>query len=153
RHEVLRTTFASSEGRPQQVISPAAPLTLLLIDLGALPGTARAGAQARWLRAEAGRGFDLERGPLLRVRLLRTTPADHALVATTHHIIADGWSIGILIRELGDGYMAVVREKREPTPSLAVQYGDFAVWQRRSLQGAELERQLAHWRARLAGAP
>ncbi|HVS00913.1 MAG TPA: amino acid adenylation domain-containing protein, partial [Thermoanaerobaculia bacterium] len=145
RHEVLRTTFASRDGQPVQVIAPERPVPLPLVDLSHLPEREeRALALAS---EEALRPFDLRQGPLLRLVLLRLEEREHLLLVTMHHIVSDGWSIGVLLREV-----AALHEGA-PLPELPVQYADFAVWQRSWLQGAVLQQQLDHWRQRLAGAP
>jgi amino acid adenylation domain-containing protein len=157
RHEALRTTFGTvaGEGRPVQVIGPARA-ALPVIDLGGLRGEARAGEAERLAREEAARPFDLARGPLLRCTLLRTgSPGDaeHRLLITLHHIVGDGWSVAVLVRELGELYRAGTLGETARLPDLPVQYADFAFWQRQWLAGDELARQTAYWRDRLAGAP
>jgi hypothetical protein len=149
RHEVLRTTFpAAADGEPRQAIAPPAPgpLALPLVDLAPL-------GQDRWPEAlrlawqEARRPFDLARGPLLRLVLVRLGEDEHALLVTIHHIVSDAWSTGIFLRELATLYAAA-----ELTP-LPIQYADFAVWQAQRLSGPALAAELAHWRQQLAGAP
>ncbi len=156
RHEALRTTFAAVAGRPVQVIGPGCPPGLPLVDLTGLHAAARQSEAGRWMGEEARRPFDLACGPLLRTVLLREREDEHLLLVTLHHIVGDGWSLGVLVRELGELYRARL-EGREPTPGelpeLAVQYADYAVWQRQWLSGAALADQLAYWRERLAGAP
>ncbi len=150
RHAALRTTFHSG---PVQVISPPAALPLPLVDLTALPETERAGALDRWVREDARRAFDLERGPVLRAFLLRTTAVEHVLALNFHHIVADGWSMGVVVRELAAAYGAWSAGERPVLPALPIQYADYALWQRRWLQDNVLEKQLAWWRERLAGVP
>ena len=154
RHESLRTTFErTAAGSPGQVIHPAAPVALPAVDLTALPSE-RAAERARALAAEeARRPFDLVRGPLVRALLLRLGADEHFLLIDVHHIVSDGWSTGILLRELGVLYRAFVAGEPSPLPELPLQYANFASWQRQWLSGAELERQLGYWRERLAGAP
>jgi amino acid adenylation domain-containing protein/FkbM family methyltransferase len=155
RHEALRTRFAAVEGRPVQVIDPPRPVRLPLADLSALPGPA-AGAEARRLAGEdAHRPFDVSRDQLLRATVLRLDKgaADHALLFTMHHIVSDGWSTGVLVREVMALYEAFLAGRPSPLPELAIQYADFAVWQREWLRGEALEAQLDFWRQRLAGAP
>ena len=149
RHESLRTRFASREGEPVQIVDPASAglFPLPLIDLSALPETARDATAGTLARAEAARPFDLATGPLLRVTLLRLAPERHVELLTVHHIAADGWSLGVMAREVAALY------RGEPLPTLPVQYTDFAVWQRRHLAGGVLDRLLAWWTERLAGAP
>ncbi|HSF42284.1 MAG TPA: condensation domain-containing protein, partial [Thermoanaerobaculia bacterium] len=142
RHEALRTVFSEGSAGPVQVILPPAPFPLEKIDL---TGSAEPEAEARREAAEeARRPFDLTAGPVFRGRLLRIAPEDHLLVLTIHHIAADGWSLGLLFRELGDG---------SELPPLAVQYADYALWQRGFLTGEVLESRIAWWREALAGAP
>ncbi|HKQ60129.1 MAG TPA: amino acid adenylation domain-containing protein [Candidatus Polarisedimenticolaceae bacterium] len=153
RHEALRTTFPAERGRPRQRIAPAGPLPLCVEDLSAWPEAEREAHVRRHVAAETMQPFDLARGPLLRAALLRVGPADHVLLLTMHHIVADGWSIGVLLHELGELYAAFTRGLPSPLRELAVQYADYSIWQREWLQGAALETQLGYWRERLAGAP
>ncbi|HVR09570.1 MAG TPA: amino acid adenylation domain-containing protein, partial [Thermoanaerobaculia bacterium] len=156
RHEALRTTLPARAAGPVQHIAPplgAALPALPLADLLGLPG-ARVEEEARRLaRMEARRGFDLERGPLLRQALLRLAGRDHLLLITLHHVVCDGWSLGVLMREVAVLAAAFARGLPSPLPELPVQYADFAVWQRRWLTGEVLDRQLGYWRRQLAGAP
>ncbi len=154
RHEVLRTTFAASPaGVPVQRIAPRASWPCLRVDLAGLPGAARSPELRRLAAAEALRPFDLARGPLVRGTLLRLAEAEHAVLLTLHHSVCDGWSIGLLVREVATLYDAFVTGRPSPLPPLPVQYADFAVWQRTWLRGEVLEAQLAFWRNALAGAP
>ncbi|HEX3529024.1 MAG TPA: amino acid adenylation domain-containing protein, partial [Thermoanaerobaculia bacterium] len=155
RQESLRTTFVSSGAGPVQVIAPsplAAPL-LPLIDLTALAPDRREKTARQLAAAEAARPFELTRGPLWRSRLLRLAADDHALLLTAHHIICDGWSIGVLATELSALYTSFTAGRPSPLPELAVQYADYAVWQRRGLGDSAFAAQLAWWRSRLDGAP
>ncbi|HSK75747.1 MAG TPA: amino acid adenylation domain-containing protein [Thermoanaerobaculia bacterium] len=153
RHEVLRTRFEAVRGRPRQVIVPAGRVRLNLADLSGLPD-GRRDAEIRRLAVEEARlPFDLARGPLLRVRLLRSGDAEHVCLFTLHHIVSDGWSESVLVREIGALYRAFTRGEPSPLPELPVQYADFAHWQRRWLEGEALEVHLRYWRRRLAGAP
>ncbi len=151
RHEVLRTVFAARRGSPVQVIVPAAPFELPVVDLSALPERAREAAALALAGEEAGRPFDLSREPLLRGVLLRLEEQDHVVALTVHHIASDGWSMGILVREVTALYATFAEGRSSPLPELPVQYADFAVWQRGWLEGEALERQLDYWRERLAG--
>ncbi|HVR11613.1 MAG TPA: amino acid adenylation domain-containing protein, partial [Thermoanaerobaculia bacterium] len=156
RHEALRTRFAEVDGKPVQRIAPARPVRLPLVDLSALPAPRRAVETPRWVRADARRPFDLARGPLLRGILLAGTGPradEQVLLLNMHHIVSDGWSFGVLVGEIGALYRAALDGSPSPLPELAIQYGDFAVWQRRRLGEAEIARQLAYWRRRLGGAP
>ena len=123
------------------------------IDLSALPATAQEGELARRTAAEAARPFDLARGPLLHAVLLRRGPESHRLLLTVHHVAADAWSLGLLIRELGELYAAGVEARPSPLPELSVQYADYAVWQRERLRGDRLEELLRYWRERLTPRP
>ncbi|HEX2091416.1 MAG TPA: amino acid adenylation domain-containing protein, partial [Longimicrobiaceae bacterium] len=153
RHEALRTVFRELDGEPVQVIHPAGVVPLATADLSRLSGEVRGEEARRVARDEMWRTFDLERGPLLRTRLLQLAPEEHVLVLAMHHIVSDGWSMGIFFREIAALYEAFARGAPSPLPDLETQYGDFAVWQRQWLTGEVLERQLAWWRERLAGAP
>jgi amino acid adenylation domain-containing protein len=153
RHEVLRTTFPAVDGRPFQLVELFAPPSLACVDLVSLPAAARE-AEARRLSAEEGRQpFDLAIGPLLRSRLLRLTASEHLLLLTLHHVAFDGWSGGVLLDELANLYEAFARGEPSPLPELPIQYADFAVWQRRSLEGPVLEELLQYWTRQLAGVP
>ncbi|MET9700741.1 amino acid adenylation domain-containing protein [Streptomyces sp. NPDC006529] len=149
RHEALRTTFRVEDGRPEQVVRAPAGVALPLTDLSALEPDARRDALARLTEQESRRPFDLGTGPLLRAGLVRTADEEHLLLLTIHHIVADGWSLDILVRELAHHY----RTDAPALPELPVQYADFALWQHQRVSGAMLDGQLAHWRERLAGAP
>ena len=156
RHEVLRSTFRSDGGQPLQLVSPASGISgiaLPVVDLAALPAAARRDEAQRWIAGEARRPFDLARGPLLRATLLALGAGEHLALFTLHHIVSDGWSTGVLVRELGALYAAFRAAAPSPLPELAVQYADYAAWQRRSLSGARLAAELAFWRRELAGAP
>jgi amino acid adenylation domain-containing protein len=152
RHESLRTTFEVSDGVPAQVISRGQRLNLTARDLSVLPEDEREGETARLAAEEARRPFDLERGPLLRVTLLRRSAQEHVLLFTMHHIISDGWSLGVLIREVAALYDAYLNGLPSPLAELPLQYVDYAYWQREWLRGEMLESQLAYWRAQLDGA-
>jgi len=153
RHESLRTTFGSVGGRPVQVVAPEVTLPLEVVDLRRRPPGQREAEALRTAREEAEGPFDLGSGPLLRTRLLRLGDAEYVLVLCWHHIVADGWSLGVFFRELTELYNAFVRGRPSPLPELPIQYVDFARWQRERLAGASLEKLLGYWRARLAGAP
>jgi pristinamycin I synthase-3/4 len=153
RHEALRTTFAERGGAPVQVIHPFAPVPLAVDDLSALAADEWEAEVERRVRADANTGFDLVAGPLFRARLLRLGVEEHVLLTCLHHIVSDGWSMGLLSAELGTLYEAFQAARPSPLPPLPVQYADFAAWQRERLSGEELERHLAFWRAALEGAP
>ncbi|HET9227201.1 MAG TPA: amino acid adenylation domain-containing protein, partial [Thermoanaerobaculia bacterium] len=148
RHKVLRTTFRSIAGQPMQVVSEPSAFDLPVVDLrGHVEEVSHLAA------AEARRPFDLTRGPLLRAVLLRLDAEEHVVLVTMHHIVSDGWSLGILVRELGTLYAAFLRGRPSPLPELAVQYADFAAWQRSYLSGELLQSELAWWRNQLADMP
>ncbi|HEV2149164.1 MAG TPA: amino acid adenylation domain-containing protein, partial [Longimicrobiaceae bacterium] len=151
RHEVLRTVFEERDGEPVQVVCPPAPARLPLVDLGTLPNPER--EMARQVAEEADRPFDLARGPLLRSVLLRLRAEEHVLLFTLHHIVSDGWSTDVLVREMSVLYAALSRGEAAHLPELPVQYADYALWQRRRLSDEVLAEQLGYWKARLAGAP
>ncbi|MDB4896570.1 MAG: non-ribosomal peptide synthetase, partial [Firmicutes bacterium] len=153
RHESLRTTFSATGGRPEQRIAPFMPIVLPVHDLSGEAEGEREAVVRRTAADEASRPFDLETGPLLRTGLLRLSETEHVLLVTMHHIISDGWSIGVFIREVSALYDALVADQPSPLPELPVQYADFAVWQRDWLQGAVLEQQLGYWREQLGGSP
>ncbi|HEU0299134.1 MAG TPA: FkbM family methyltransferase, partial [Longimicrobium sp.] len=153
RHEALRTTFVVVDGEPEQRIAPAEESAFRLAehDLGDDPAREQAlrGVIADEVRAP----FDLERGPLIRGRLVRLADDDHVLLITMHHVVSDGWSMGVLVRELGVLYGAFRAGAGDPLPPLPVQYADYAAWQRRWVAGEVVEAQAAYWARTLAGAP
>ncbi|HEY0169964.1 MAG TPA: condensation domain-containing protein, partial [Pyrinomonadaceae bacterium] len=152
RHDALRTTFAvGADLEPVQSVAPSLELPLRVEDLGGLPGPEREAEAVRLATCEAQRPFDLERGPLLRARLLRLGAEEHVLLFTMHHIVSDGWSMGVLVKEVAQLYAAFAEGRESPLPPLAVQYADFAEWQREWLRGGVLEGQLAYWKAKLGG--
>ncbi|WP_212590243.1 non-ribosomal peptide synthetase, partial [Xanthomonas translucens] len=152
RHEALRTTFVASGDSAIQRIAPAeVGFALDCIDLRHAHDP-DADAQ-RLAEQEANTPFDLEHGPLIRGRLLRLAEHRHRLLVTMHHIVTDGWSIGLLLRELGALYAAFVQGQPDPLPPLPIQYADYTLWQRRWLDGPLLQRQLDFWRDHLEGAP
>jgi amino acid adenylation domain-containing protein len=153
RHEVLRTSFAVTEGRPVQVVSPDAAFNLPVIDLSDRTETEKEEERQRLAREEASLPFDLERGPLVRARLLRLSDEAHVLLLAMHHIVSDGWSVGVMVRELAALYEAYATGAESPLQELTVQYADYAAWQRERLAGEFIERQLDYWRGQLAGAP
>ncbi|HEX5720495.1 MAG TPA: condensation domain-containing protein, partial [Thermoanaerobaculia bacterium] len=153
RHESLRTRFPARDGCAVQEVSPLPALQPAIVDLSGLqPDPAE--AEARRLAAEeARRPFHLSTGPLVRVSLLKLGPSDHLAVFVLHHIIADAWSMGVMVRELTAFYETFQAGRPSNLPSLPVQYADFAHWQRRWLEAGALEAQLAYWKERLRGAP
>ena len=153
RHEALRTRFETVEGRPHQVVEPMVSLGMQLTDLSDLPEEQREAEALRLCTQEARRPFDLAEGPPVRAKLFRLGPACHILFLNMHHIASDGWSIGVLSRELKTLYQAFCERKPSPLPELPIQYADYAIWQRDRLRGEVLEQQLAYWKKQLEGAP
>ena len=153
RHEILRTTFRTTPAEPVQVISPSLPVPLPVVNLEELSEAVRTAESQHLANTEARCPFDLSRGPLLRVRLLRLSSQEHMLLLTMHHILSDGWSLGIFVRELAALYEAFSAGQPSPLADLPLQYVDFALWQREWLQGEVLERQLAYWKNLLGDAP
>lgn len=149
RHEVLRTTILTIDGQPQPVVAETQSFKLPVIPLDMLAVEAREGEARRIAGAEAEQPFDLSTGPLFRIKLLRISDADHIVVLTMHHIIGDGWSMEVLVREVAELYESYKTGKTSPLPNLAIQYADFAYWQRRWLQGEVLEAQLSYWKTKL----
>ena len=153
RHEVLRTSFPDKDGEPYQQIKGWTPNKLALVDLSALTATEREAEVERIRSAETRRPFDLSAGPLLRARLLRLGEKEHVALLTLHHIVSDGWSMGVLVREVASLYESYSQGVTAPLPELGIQYGDYAVWQREWLESGVLEEQLEYWREQLRGAP
>ncbi|HSE16459.1 MAG TPA: condensation domain-containing protein, partial [Pyrinomonadaceae bacterium] len=153
RHEALRTTFTSHDGEPVQVIGPARAVHLHVTDLSRHEEAERQREVERLTQEEARRPFDLSVGPLLRVSLLRLGEQEHVVLLTMHHIISDGWSMGVLVKEVVTLYEAFAQKAASPLPELTIQYADYAVWQREYLQGEVYEEQLAYWKQQLAGVP
>jgi amino acid adenylation domain-containing protein/non-ribosomal peptide synthase protein (TIGR01720 family) len=153
RHEALRTTFTTSEGRTQQVIDAGEPCALRRVDVSVLPEADREREVRRLARQEVAHPFDLLRGPLLRVTLIRLADQEHALLLTMHHIVSDMWSIRLLLSELSRLYETFSRGRPSTLPELPIQYADYAHWQRQWFQSDLLQSQLSYWRDRLRGAP
>ncbi|HEX3528277.1 MAG TPA: amino acid adenylation domain-containing protein, partial [Thermoanaerobaculia bacterium] len=153
RHEALRTTFELRDDEPVQVIAEPRPLPLPVVDLAALPAMARWGVAQRLKEDDARRPFDLERGPLFRMMLVRLAMEDHLAIINMHHIVSDEWSVGVFVREVATLYQAFASGQPSPLPELPIQYPDFASWQRRWLNGERLGALVAYWQDQLAGAP
>ncbi len=151
RHEALRTRFPSLGGKPSQVVAPFGYQPLSCIDLSALPPETGTGELERLKSIEALSGFDLNRGPLIRWRLVRLGAVEHMLFLSMHHIVSDGWSTGVLLRELSLLYDALAEGRPSPLAPLPIQYADFAYWQRKWLTGPVLEAQVRYWKLKLAG--
>jgi hypothetical protein len=153
RNEALRTTFTQIDGRPFQVVNPPQPISLPLVDLSGLPEAERE-ARTKQLTAEQGQQpFDLMRGPLLRLTLVRLAEDSHRLLFTIPHIICDHTSVQLLAEEVGIVYQAFSQRRQTPLPELAIQYPDFATWEREWMQGEVYETELDYWRRQLAGCP
>ena len=153
RHESLRTRFESQDGQAYQVIEEQGELGLELLDLRGLDEQSRSLELAQFERDAVQTPFDLRRGPLLRVKLARMAEHEHLVIVSMHHIVSDGWSMGVLLKEIGQLYAARVQRTAPMLLPLAVQYADYAIWQRNWLQGEVLQSQLAYWKDKLAGAP
>ena len=136
---------------PVQIISPLNELNLPLFDLEALSESARVQETEQLVAKEAQRPFDLSQGPLLRVKILKHAENEHVVLFTTHHIISDGWSLGVLVKEVATLYEAYIKGEQSPLPELEIQYADYAAWQREWLQGEVLAEQLSYWRRQLGG--
>ncbi|WP_369414619.1 condensation domain-containing protein, partial [Corallococcus soli] len=153
RHEALRTTFETRDSQPVQVIAPHVVSALEVIALAGRTASEQAAEVNRFAREETTRPFDLSRGPLFRVKLARLSDTEHVLVLVMHHIVSDGWSMDVLVREVGALYSAYAAGRASPLPELEVQYADYAAWQRGWLRGDVLQGQLGWWRQQLEGAP
>jgi aspartate racemase len=153
RHESLRTTFVTRNGEPRQQVMPAGPVAPKTIDLEHVAAADREAAVEAHVQTEVQRPFDLARGPLFRPILLRLAPEEHELIISIHHIVADGWSLGLITREIEVLYQAYVTGGSSPLPEVPLQYADFAIWQRQWLADDVLEAQSAYWRAQLAALP
>jgi non-ribosomal peptide synthetase component F len=151
RHEALRTTFAVIGGELSQIIAPSLEIELQVIDLRRRGAAARDDEVKRLIAEDAQRPFDLSRGPLLRASILKTNDEESILTLTMHHIVSDGWSVGVLTRELMTLYQAFCDGNPAPLPELTIQYADYAVWQREQAQLEVLSNQLDYWKRRLNG--
>jgi amino acid adenylation domain-containing protein/FkbM family methyltransferase len=153
RHESLRTRIAVDGERAVQRIEPPRMFALERVNLRILAAQTREKEAQRLLQAQLEEPFDLYRGPLLRVQLLELDDTLHVLLVTIHHIVSDGWSLGILKKELSALYEAYIHEQPSPLPDLPIQYADYAIWQRQWLLGEQLQQHLRHWKTHLDGAP
>ncbi|MCZ2077569.1 MAG: amino acid adenylation domain-containing protein [Bryobacterales bacterium] len=151
RHEVLRTRFVTVDGQPMQVIAERLAVEVPVVDLRHVGEGERQAEATRLANQEARQPFDLTRGPLLRARLLRLADSEYVFCLTVHHVVCDGWSMGLLFQELNQLYTAYALGRPSPLEELAVQYADYAMWQREALEGEVLEEQLEYWRKQLAG--
>jgi non-ribosomal peptide synthetase component F len=153
RHEALRSNFQTREGQAISVISETVPLILPIFDISELPLNQQEAEVRQQASQEAQKPFDLNSDLLLRAKLLRLSKQEHILLLTMHHIVSDGWSIGVMVRELATLYQAFCNGQPSPLPALPIQYVDFAVWQREWLQGEVLETQISYWLKHLENAP
>ncbi len=153
RHEILRTTYSLVDDEPRQIVHEDLAIELKRAELGAVPKKQRSQAVERLLLGEMQRAFDLEAGAPLRILLLRLSEREAVLLRVIHHIASDGWSSGIIEREISAAYNAFVKGREPQLPALPIQYADYATWQREWLQGEALEGQLAYWKAQLANLP
>ncbi|HJS23707.1 MAG TPA: amino acid adenylation domain-containing protein [Pyrinomonadaceae bacterium] len=151
RHESLRTTFINAAGQPRQVIAGSQPFTIEMLDWRTLPSDQHERALEELASEEQTRPFDLSTGPLLRVKLLRLDEEEHVALVVMHHIISDGWSIGVFVREVKELYEAFCNNESSPLAALPVQYADFAQWQHEWMRGEFLESQVDYWRGALSG--
>ena len=153
RHEILRTLFQVVDGRPVQVVHDHWPLRVRTIDLSSLtPGDREAEVQVL-LREEPRKAYNLSAEPGIRATLIRLTPEDHVLIVLLHHIVCDGWSLGILYKELGEIYRALKHREPHHLPPPTLQYGDYAAWQQQRVSRNEFEKEAAFWKDYLAGIP
>jgi hypothetical protein len=153
RHEILRTTFPDVDGEPVQRIHEPRGIPVTMVDQRGLPESDREGWVRDRIMAAGQEPFDLAAGPLLRVTLVRLADSEYVLIVVEHHLIHDGWTQGVFLRDFLEMYEAHATGRRARLPELPIQYADFAVWQRRTLQGERLDALVEHWRRRLAGAP
>jgi amino acid adenylation domain-containing protein len=153
RHEALRTTFSMVDGQPSQVVAARLTIAVPIVNLRELPETERENEMQRLVIEEARRPFNLAQGPLLRASVLQLSEDEQVGLLTMHHIVSDGWSTGILIREMAVLYQAFCSGSSSPLPDLPIQYADFAHWQREWLQGSVLQTQLEYWKQQLEGSP
>ncbi len=153
RHESLRTTFDEVDGQPVQIINELRQWTLPKIDLSAIAEAERKAEVSAFVKAEALRPFDLRLGPVHRTTLIQRSAEEHLLVVVVHHIVSDGWSVGLLVSEIGHLYGAFSQGKEPQLSPLPLQYADYAQWQKDWLASSGLRQQLKYWRTQLAGAP
>src|SRR5215216_2979080 len=152
RHEALRTRFEQGEGEAEQIIEEAQAVDLPVIDLSSKPEQEREERARQIVEQEARRGFDLRRGPAWRAGLVKLAEQQYVLWVVMHHIVSDGWSMGVMVREFSQLYEAYSEGRGNPLAELGIQYADYAQWQRQWLQGEVLEQQLSYWKKQLEGA-
>jgi amino acid adenylation domain-containing protein len=153
RHEVLNSTFGERDGTPVQIVPVSAAASLAFTDLSGFPVQEREAKARDIAKLDARKPFDLSRGPVFRSSLVKLDEQDHVLLLTPHHIVFDGWSRGVLLKELLSHYAAFVNRQPVSLPEVAIQYSDYAIWQRENLRGEKLAKQSQYWREQLAGAP
>lgn len=153
RHAILRTIFTEQNGVPVQIVKPAASCMLSIVDLRSCPVNEREMQLKHLVMSAYQQPFDLINGPLLRVHIFQLADRESCLLLTIQHIVSDGWSNSILVRELGQLYTAFSEGRDSPLPPLSVQYADVVCWQREKLQGEKLEKEIAYWKQQLAGSP
>ena len=151
RHEILRATFEREKGVPSQIIAAALGLRITVTDLQSIPAYQQEGEMDRLCEQEATKSFDLKEGPLIRVGLLRMQEQHHILMLSLHHIISDGWSVGLIMEDLQNIYSAFIVGQPSPLPELRIQYSDYVIWQRKRITDDGFASQLAYWRGKLAG--
>jgi amino acid adenylation domain-containing protein/non-ribosomal peptide synthase protein (TIGR01720 family)/FkbM family methyltransferase len=150
RHEILRTGFMTREGKPVQQVREPYDFKIPVIDLSGLEDVQQAPCVENWLGEEGRRPFDFEKGPMLRVTLLKLKETEHIFVLTEHHLIHDGWTQGVLLKEFITIFSAYWQGRNHDLPELPIQYADFAIWQRAYIQGDRLQRQLEYWKEKLS---
>jgi amino acid adenylation domain-containing protein len=153
RHESLRTHFGEEGGEPVQIVAPSLTVEIPIEDLSALSQTEQQRQVMAFLNNEVCKPFDLAHGPMLRVKLLKLEPEDHILLRTFHHIVSDGWSQGVVMREFSDLYEAYSQGHKNPLPDLPLQFADFALWQMQWSRGGLLDDEVRFWKDQLAGIP
>jgi amino acid adenylation domain-containing protein len=153
RHETLRTIFGTEDERPIQIILPKLHLPIRIEDISAVPSDQREAEMTRLVQEAVNRPFDLTRGPLIRMMVIKMADDEHVMAITYHHIIYDGWSAAVFFKELNAFYTAYLNAQPAQVPELSVQYADYAAWQKEWLQGEALDQEMAFWREHLAGAP
>jgi tyrocidine synthetase-3 len=151
RHEILRTVFVTVEGRPTQVVKPPFEFKIPVVDFSGIPAGDQRQAVEGFIVNQGNRPFDFETGPLIRMHLLKLAKEEHVLVSVEHHLIHDGWTQGVLLREFFTMYQALLENNPSPLPELPIQYADFAVWQRSYMAGERLERYIDFWKGKLDG--
>src|SRR5262249_34910170 len=151
RHETLRTKIETVGGKGVGIVESDVQLRLGVVDLTAIDGEEKATAINRLIGEEAWRPFQLDKGSLLRVNLLKIEEEEHMVLLTMRHIVSDGWSMGVLVGEVGELYGAFARGEAAPLDELPIQYSDYAAWQKEWLKGEVLEEQLGYWREQLGG--